>query len=115
MESIVADIESYRWAHIGWVHLAIARYPDDPRLAHLAERLQRIPEARRMCDAQHVARFTEGVIPVRFRPAGPSQVAEADVLSTEVPGGYRLMMIVPRGGGLAGQARPGGSPAAATG
>lgn len=95
IENIVEDIGSFREAHIGWVHLALAGRPEDPRLAHLANRLQRIPAARGIWNTQQIARFTNSISPVRLRLANPAPAVEADLLSVEFPGGYRLIMLVP--------------------
>ena len=98
IEAIVEDIASFRETHIGWVHLALAGRPDDPRLAHLADRLQRIPAAQQLWSTQQIARFTNSITPVRLRLSNPATVVEADLLSMEFPGGDRLMMLVPGNG-----------------
>jgi transcriptional regulator with XRE-family HTH domain len=98
IESVVDDAGSFREAHIGWVHLALAGRPDDPRLAHLVDRLQRIPAAERMWNTQQIAGFTNSITPVRFRLADSTEPVEADLLSVEFPGGSRLMMLVPGNG-----------------
>ena len=98
IESIVDDVHSFREAHIGWVHLARARHPHDPRLDQLIDRLQRIPTARQLWGRQHIAEFTSCISPVRLRLSGSGTVVETDLLSTEFPGEFRLLMLVPCGG-----------------
>lgn len=96
-EPIVAGIEEYRRAHLGWVHLALARYPGDPRLADLASRLQLHPVAGRMW-SEHITALSAEIIAVRFHVDGVAEPVETDLVSSEHPGGYRLMMLVPRDG-----------------
>jgi transcriptional regulator with XRE-family HTH domain len=96
--SIVADPENFRQTHIGWVHLALAGHPDDPRLQHLVDRLQRIPAARQLWSKQQIAKFTDSIAPMRLRLADSASLVETDLLSTEFPGGFRLLMLVPRDG-----------------
>jgi transcriptional regulator with XRE-family HTH domain len=98
IESIVDDVHSFREAHIGWVHLARASHPQDPRLDHLIDRLQRIPTARQLWGRQHIAEFTSCISPVRLRLAGSGPAFETHLLSTEFPGEFRLLMLVPRDG-----------------
>jgi transcriptional regulator with XRE-family HTH domain len=98
IETIVDDAGRFREAHIGWVHLALAGRPEDPRLAHLVDRLQRIPAARQLWSAQQIAGFTNSITPVRFRLTRPAAAVDADLLSMEFPGGDRLMMLVPGDG-----------------
>ncbi len=95
LERYVRDTECFRRTYIGWVHLAHAGRPDDPRLAHLIDRLQDIPAARDLWNSQHIADFTNSIIPVQFRLGG-TEPEETDLLNMEFPGGSRLIMIVPR-------------------
>jgi transcriptional regulator with XRE-family HTH domain len=98
IDSIVADIDNFRQTYIGWVHLALAGHPDDPRLRHLVDRLQRIPAARQLWNTQQIAKFTDSITPVRFHLADSASLAETDLLSAEFPGAFRLLMLVPCGG-----------------
>jgi transcriptional regulator with XRE-family HTH domain len=98
IENIVDDIHSFREAHIGWVHLARASHPQDPLLDHLIDRLQRIPMARQLWGRQHIAEFTSCISPVRLRLPGSGTVVETHLLSTEFPGEFRLLMLVPCSG-----------------
>ena len=98
IEDLVDDIGSFREVHLGWVHLARAGRPDDPRLAHLVDRLRSIPAARKMWESYQIATFTESITPVRFRLPGSGAAVETDLLSMEFSGECRLMMLVPREG-----------------
>ncbi len=98
IEHIVADVQSLREAHIGRVHLARARDPRDPRLEHLVERLQKIPTASQLWHGQHIAEFTSSITPLRLRLPGTGTEVEADLLNMDLPGEYRLLMVVPRNG-----------------
>jgi len=97
-EAVVEDIASFRKTHIGWVHMALAGRPGDPRLSHLADRLLRIPVARQLWDTQQIARFTNSITPVRLCLPSLATAVDADLLTTEFPGGDRLMMLVPGDG-----------------
>lgn len=94
----VRDTDCFRRTYLGWVHLAHAGRPDDPRLAHLVDRLQAIPAARDLWRKQHIADFTNSITPVQFRLGGGTQPEDTDLLNIEFPGGDRLLMIVPRTG-----------------
>jgi hypothetical protein len=94
----VRDPDCFRRTYIGWVHLAAAGRPDDPRLAHLVDRLQAIPAARRLWTSQHIADLTNSIIPIQFTVHGGAEPAETDLFNMEFPGGSRLIMIVPRHG-----------------
>jgi transcriptional regulator with XRE-family HTH domain len=98
IEDLVEDIGTFREAHIGWVHLARASHPGDPRLAHLVDRLQGIPTAREMWESHQITKFTESIIPVRFRLPALGAVVGTDLLSIEFASQYRLMMLVPHDG-----------------
>jgi transcriptional regulator with XRE-family HTH domain len=98
LERYVRDAGSFRSTYIGWVHLAASGRPDDPRLAHLVDRLQAIPAARELWNSQHITGFTSSIIPVQFRISGSTVPEETDLLNIEFPGGDRLIMIVPRHG-----------------
>ena len=95
-EPIVDDIHSLREAHIGRVHVALARYPGDLRLEHLVARLQRIPAARQLWNRQHIADLTSSIIPLRLRLPGSGTALDADLLSMDFPGEYRLLILLPR-------------------
>ncbi|HVB44508.1 MAG TPA: helix-turn-helix domain-containing protein [Streptosporangiaceae bacterium] len=98
VERVVDDIHSFREAFIGRVHLALARHPGEPRLEHLVARLQRIPDASELWDRQHIADFISSITPVRLRLPDSGTTVDADLLSTEFPGEYHLLMLVPRSG-----------------
>jgi transcriptional regulator with XRE-family HTH domain len=107
LERYVSDAGCFRRTYIGWVHLAYAGRPDDPRLAYLVDRLQNIPAARDLWTKQHITGFTTSITPLHFKfhgDAGPEDT-ETGLLNIEFPGGDRLIMIVPRNGkaGRAGQ------------
>jgi transcriptional regulator with XRE-family HTH domain len=102
VERIVDDIHSLREAHIGRVHLALARHPGDPRLDHLVARLQRIPAARELWSRQHIADLTSSISPMRLRPPEGGTAVDADLLTMDFPGEYRLLALVPRAGWPAG-------------
>jgi|SRR5579875_221057 len=106
LEQYVSDTDSFRRTYIGWVHLAAAGHPDDPRLAYLVDRLQAIPAARQMLSKQHIADFTNSITPLQFRLGGSTQPEETDLLNVEFPGGSRLIMIVPRNSTAAGAGTP---------
>jgi transcriptional regulator with XRE-family HTH domain len=100
LERYVRDADCFRRTYIGWVHLAAAGRPDDPRLAHLVDRLQNIPAARELWRKQHIADFTNSITPIHFkfhRNTAPEET-DTDLLNIEFPGGDRLIMIVPRNG-----------------
>jgi MmyB-like transcription regulator ligand binding domain len=90
--TIVDNIEALRQAHIGWLHIALSGRPDDPRLAHLLERLLRIPTAKTMWDAQQITGFANGTTQLGVYSAG--RLTGADLFSTEQVGGYRLLIIL---------------------
>jgi transcriptional regulator with XRE-family HTH domain len=96
LERYVRDVDCFRRTYIGWVHLAHAGRPDDPRLAHLVDRLQAIPAARELLSSHHIADFTNSIIPVQFRLGPGTEPEETDLLNIEFPGGSRLIMISPR-------------------
>jgi transcriptional regulator with XRE-family HTH domain len=101
----VSDISAVRDEEIGRVHLALARYPGDPKLALLVARLQQIPAARRLWLRQHIP----GPIPItprRIQPQGSGAPTGSDLVSAEFPGRLRLLILVPRSDWPPGRARP---------
>jgi transcriptional regulator with XRE-family HTH domain len=98
LERYVRDADCFRRTYIGWVHLAHAGRPDDPRLAYLVDRLQNIPAARDLWSKQHITDFTNSITPIHFSFHGDTEPgdSETDLLNIEFPGGDRLIMIVPR-------------------
>ncbi|MGI8448240.1 MAG: hypothetical protein ACR2MP_13870 [Streptosporangiaceae bacterium] len=96
-EQVIADIGGARAEEIGQVHLALARYPGDPQLEHLAGRVQLIPAARRVWNRQHIG-SSSLITPRNVRTRGSGAPVKADLISLEfpVPGRLRLMILVPR-------------------
>jgi transcriptional regulator with XRE-family HTH domain len=97
LEKYVRDPACFRSTYIGWVHLAAAGHPEDPRLGHLVSRLQGIPAARDLWNAQQIAEFTNSIVSMQFLLAGDPKPVDIDLVNLEFPGGYRLMLLIPRG------------------
>jgi transcriptional regulator with XRE-family HTH domain len=96
-EQLLADIGRARDEDIGQVHLAVARYPGNPQLEHLTDRLQQIPAAARLWNRQHIQGST-AISPRQVRPPGSGTFTQTDLISVEfpVPGRTRLLVLVPR-------------------
>jgi hypothetical protein len=54
--------------------------------------------ARQLWGRQHIAEFTSCISPVRLRLPGSGAAVETHLLSTEFPGEFRLLMLVPCSG-----------------
>jgi MmyB-like transcription regulator ligand binding domain/Helix-turn-helix domain len=100
-----SDIGAIREQEIGRVQLALARYPGDPQLEHLAARLQQIPAARRLWNRQHIPGPIR-ITPRQFRPRGSAAVTGSDLISAEFSGRLRLLILVPRSSWPPGPAPP---------
>ena len=96
IDSIVADIDKFR-QHTSGGCTSPSPVTQRTGLRHLVDRLQRIPAARQLWSKQQIAKFTDSITPVRFRLADSASLVETDLLSTEFPGGFRLLMLVPCG------------------
>lgn len=90
----ISGIGAVRAEEIGRVHLAVARYPADPRLGRLAARLQQIPAARQLWSRQQVPGPID-IAPRRICPPGSASAAGSDLVTAEF-GQLRLLILVPR-------------------
>ena len=94
----ISDISAVREEEIGHVHGALARYPADPQLEHLAGRLMQIPAARRLWQRQHIPNSSL-ITARRIRTRQAGSATGSDLISAEFPetGKHRLLIFVPRG------------------
>jgi transcriptional regulator with XRE-family HTH domain len=100
----IGDIAAVREEELGHVHAALARYPGDPQLEHLARRLMQIPAARRLWQRQHIPDGTQ-IAARRIHAGQDGAPVGADLVRLEFPeiGRHRLLIFVPRGSWPAGR------------
>jgi transcriptional regulator with XRE-family HTH domain len=103
----ISDIAAVRDEEVGHVHGALARYPGDPQLEHLARRLMQIPAARKLWQRQQIPDATL-ITTRRIRAGQAGSATGADLISAEFPetGRQRLLIFVPRGDWPAGAGTP---------